>query len=70
MTRGRYWDSSRLKTDLAWLPTATTGGMAQVFQIIGFGLIRDHVITYVIMGAPSVIYEPSVIDPLRDMFPP
>ena len=43
---GPFWQSPRFRTDLAWLPTATTGGMADVFEAIGFGLIRDHVNTH------------------------
>ena len=39
----RFWESGRFETDLSWVPTVHAGGMAPVFNAIGFGLIRDHV---------------------------
>eukprot|EP01065_Artemidia_motanka_P034457 TRINITY_DN4190_c0_g2_i1.p1 TRINITY_DN4190_c0_g2~~TRINITY_DN4190_c0_g2_i1.p1 ORF type:complete len:480 (+),score=134.02 TRINITY_DN4190_c0_g2_i1:79-1440(+) len=41
----RFWRSSRLSPggDLHWLPTPLRGGMAPVFQAIGFGLVEDQV---------------------------
>jgi hypothetical protein len=38
-----YWQSERFATDLAWVPTIRRGGVADVFETIGFGLARDHV---------------------------
>lgn len=39
----RFWQSPRLQTDLAWLPTTTEGGMFPVFDTIGLHLVRDQV---------------------------
>lgn len=41
----RHWESPRLEKggDLSWLPTPRCGGMADVFQKLGRGLIADHV---------------------------
>jgi hypothetical protein len=39
----RFWDSPRFETDLAWLPTPTSGGMFDVFDMIGLELIADQV---------------------------
>jgi hypothetical protein len=39
----RYWDSPRFEADLAWLGTPLTGGMSDVFQMIGLDLIEDQV---------------------------
>lgn len=42
---GRFWQSPRFGAggDLTWLPTVRTGGMAEVFALLGHGLIADHV---------------------------
>jgi hypothetical protein len=39
----RFWDSPRFAGDLAWVGTPLTGGMADVFQMIGLELIEDQV---------------------------
>jgi hypothetical protein len=39
----RFWDSRRFDDDLAWVDTPLTGGMADVFQVIGLDLIEDQV---------------------------
>jgi aminoglycoside phosphotransferase (APT) family kinase protein len=41
-----YWQSPRFATDLAWVGTPTTGGMADVFISIGLELIEDQVARY------------------------
>lgn len=38
-----YWDSPRFTGDLAWIGTPTSGGMADVFNLIGLELIEDQV---------------------------
>ncbi len=39
----RFWNSPRFDDDLAWLGTPLTGGMSDVFQMIGLDLIEDQV---------------------------
>ena len=39
----QFWDSPRFGTDLAWLGTPTSGGMFEVFDLIGLELIEDQV---------------------------
>ena len=38
-----FWQSPRFATDLAWLPTPTSGGMYKIFTGIGLDLIKDQV---------------------------
>ena len=38
-----FWNSPRFAADLAWLATPTSGGMFEVFDLIGFDLIADQV---------------------------
>jgi hypothetical protein len=38
-----FWESPRFANDLAWLATPTSGGMFEVFDLIGFELIADQV---------------------------
>jgi len=38
-----FWDSPRFGTDLDWLATPMSGGMFEVFDLIGFDLIADQV---------------------------
>jgi aminoglycoside/choline kinase family phosphotransferase len=38
-----FWESPRFGSDLAWLSTPTSGGMFEVFDLIGFELIADQV---------------------------
>ncbi|MFZ4518012.1 MAG: phosphotransferase [Microthrixaceae bacterium] len=38
-----FWDSPRFTRDLTWIGTPTTGGMADVFDLIGLELIEDQV---------------------------
>lgn len=38
-----WWDSPRFHDDLAWLSTPVSGGMFEVFDLIGFELIADQV---------------------------
>jgi hypothetical protein len=38
-----WWDSPRFHDDLAWLSTPVSGGMFEVFDLIGFDLIADQV---------------------------
>ena len=40
-----YWESPRLQSDLAWLPTPRSGGMYPVFQALGLDLIRNQIET-------------------------
>ena len=42
----RFWDSPRFTADLAWISTPTSGGMADVFDLIGLELIEDQVARY------------------------
>ena len=37
-----FWDSPRFVTDLAWLSTPISGGMFEVFDLIGLELIADQ----------------------------
>jgi hypothetical protein len=39
----RFWDSPRFATDLSWIGTPTSGGMFEVFDLIGLELIEDQV---------------------------
>lgn len=39
----RFWESPRFAGDLAWVGTPTSGGMADVFNLIGLELIEDQV---------------------------
>jgi hypothetical protein len=39
----RFWQSPRFGDDLAWVPTPTSGGMFEVFDLIGLELIEDQV---------------------------
>ena len=39
----RFWRSPRFAGDLAWVPTPTRGGMADVFNDFGYELIRSQV---------------------------
>jgi hypothetical protein len=39
----RFWDSPRFATDLSWVGTPTSGGMSDVFDLIGLELIEDQV---------------------------
>ena len=38
----RYWRSDRFATDLAWVATPTSGGMAGIFDRHGLEIIRDQ----------------------------
>ena len=38
-----YWQSGRFGGELGWLPTVRAGGAADVFETLGFGLVRDHI---------------------------
>jgi len=38
-----FWDSPRFGTDLSWVATPTSGGMFDVFDLIGLDLIEDQV---------------------------
>ena len=38
----RFWDSPRFADELAWLGTPMTGGMSDVFRLIGLDLIEDQ----------------------------
>ena len=42
----RFWDSPRFATDLSWVGTPTSGGMFEVFDLIGLELIEDQVARY------------------------
>ena len=39
----RFWDSPRFADDLAWVDTPMSGGMYDVFDLIGLELIEDQV---------------------------
>jgi hypothetical protein len=39
----RFWDSARFDDDLAWVGTPMSGGMYEVFDLIGLELIEDQV---------------------------
>ena len=39
----RFWRSPRFNGDLAWVPSPTSGGMFEVFDLIGLELIEDQV---------------------------
>ena len=39
----RFWNSPRFARDLTWISTPTSGGMADVFDLIGLELIEDQV---------------------------
>lgn len=39
----RFWDSPRFDDDLAWVATPMSGGMFDVFDLIGLELIEDQV---------------------------
>ena len=39
----RFWDSPRFADDLAWVDTPMSGGMFDVFDLIGLELIEDQV---------------------------
>lgn len=39
----RFWESPRFAGDLAWIGTPMSGGMADVFNLIGLELIEDQV---------------------------
>ncbi len=39
----QFWDSPRFTDDLAWLATPTSGGMSDVFDLIGLELIEDQI---------------------------
>jgi hypothetical protein len=39
----RFWDSPRFAGDLAWVATPMSGGMFEVFDLIGLELIEDQV---------------------------
>lgn len=39
----RFWDSPRFASDLAWVDTPMSGGMFDVFDLIGLELIEDQV---------------------------
>lgn len=39
----QFWDSSRFDDELAWIATPTSGGMSDVFGLIGLELIEDQV---------------------------
>ena len=39
----RFWDSPRFTGDLAWIGTPVSGGMSDVFDLIGLELIDDQV---------------------------
>lgn len=39
----RFWQSPRFEGDLAWVATPTSGGMFEVFDLIGLELIEDQV---------------------------
>jgi hypothetical protein len=39
----RFWNSPRFDDDLAWVATPTSGGMFEVFDLIGLELIEDQV---------------------------
>ncbi len=40
---GYFWQSTRLQTELNWIATETKGGMSDIFNTIGFDLIKDQV---------------------------
>jgi hypothetical protein len=40
---GRFWQSRRFDDDLAWVATPMSGGMFEVFDLIGLELIEDQV---------------------------
>ncbi|MBW2507400.1 MAG: phosphotransferase [Deltaproteobacteria bacterium] len=40
-----YWESPRLRSDLAWVATPRSGGMYPVFRTLGLDLIRNQVET-------------------------
>ena len=42
----RFWDSPRFADDLSWVGTPTSGGMFEVFDLIGLELIEDQVARY------------------------
>ena len=42
----RFWNSPRFEGDLAWVPTPMSGGMFEVFDLIGLELIEDQVGRY------------------------
>lgn len=42
----RFWNSPRFADDLAWVPTPMSGGMFEVFDLIGLELIEDQVARY------------------------
>ncbi|MFZ1862763.1 MAG: phosphotransferase [Polyangiales bacterium] len=52
----RYWESPRLRSELRWLATPVSGGMAPVFQALGLDLIRHQVETNA--------YKAALIEPL------
>ncbi len=41
-----FWNSPRFDNDLSWLATPTSGGMFEVFDLIGFDLIADQVVRH------------------------
>lgn len=43
---GRFWNSPRFDGDLAWVATPMSGGMFEVFDLIGLELIEDQVARY------------------------
>lgn len=52
----RYWESPSLQTELRWLATPVSGGMAPVFRAMGLDLIRNQVETNA--------YKAALIEPL------
>ena len=52
----RYWESPSLDSELQWLPTPLSGGMAPVFQALGLDLVRNQVETN--------DYKAALLDPL------
>ena len=46
----RFWDSPRFAGDLAWVGTPMSGGMFEVFDLIGLELIEDQVAATPVQG--------------------
>ncbi len=52
----RYWESPLLQSELRWVPTPVSGGMAPVFEALGLDLVRNQVDTNE--------YKAALIEPL------